>query len=1174
MSTRNILNVASSGPDSYRTVSDAVAAAVPGDVISIQPGTYTESIVLDREVTLSASGASGVWIESRDAPVVTVTAESAALSGIGLRHSGKQSSAVDVPTGRLRLDECTVEADGVAALFAHGAVEVQARGCDFSNPGGAGLLFVDGAQARIGECRIHRTSASAVVIRSGANPQFVDCTIEDVDGSGLLAADNARGVIRSTRISRAGNPAVAIEGSSSPQISGTTIESASGVGLLIASDSTPVLQDCVIVDSAAQGIVLVERAAPELRRVGVRSPASYGVQVLSGSAGTFAECSVSDAGNVGVTVTDDASTAFEALSVSGGAAAAVAVSGSATPMFDDLRIDRPAGAGLTLAGQAAPQVRRAVVAGAGADGVLVGDQAAGVFQDLTISRPEGAGLNVTSPGQPHFSGVTITASIGAGVRVEGGRLDLAGTEITDAGAEGVLVTDEGTARVSRTRISRARRSGMEWTSGARGSASECEVLDGGGDGIVVRSNEELRLSDCTGRNNSGAGLRVQTAGERLTVTRYRGAGNGAGDVFGDHTTVVDPAQHPDPGEADADQDGPGTPPEGGQPGDEPVRAPSGAAEPIGAVQPRVPSSPVVMDGGTPRGGPGFGGGRLGQLLGELNSLVGLAGVKREVATLVRLHQMADRRAAAGLPTPPLSRHLVFTGSPGTGKTTIARLYGQILAELGVIPTGQLVEVGRPDLVASVVGGTALKTAEKFQEAMGGVLFIDEAYTLSAAASGGPDFGREAIDTLVKLMEDHREEIVVIVAGYTQDMRKFLASNPGLSSRFSRTIEFTDYAAADLVTIVEGLCTTHSYRLEFETRAALLSYFQKLPRDDAFGNGRSARKVFEEMIGRQAYRLGDDPDANPVALTRLMPQDLGELPGSAIGAGAGSVDTDRVESLLGQLEQMVGLADVKREVSNMVDLLASSRQRLAAGLPAPPLSRHLIFAGPPGTGKTTIARLYGQILAALGVLAGGQVVEVGRPDLVGEYVGHTAQRTTEAFDKARGGVLFVDEAYALSNQGGGSGNDFGREAVDTLVKLMEDHRDEVVVIAAGYEGEMEAFLNVNPGLASRFSHRVRFADYTVDELVTIVCQHAATAGYECDGPTVAALRTRFAATERGSSFGNGRFARQVLDQAVTRHAKRLRGMASPTMQDLVLLLPEDFSVPAARQQPAAPGPAAP
>jgi SpoVK/Ycf46/Vps4 family AAA+-type ATPase len=179
--------------------------------------------------------------------------------------------------------------------------------------------------------------------------------------------------------------------------------------------------------------------------------------------------------------------------------------------------------------------------------------------------------------------------------------------------------------------------------------------------------------------------------------------------------------------------------------------------------------------------------------------------------------------------------------------------------------------------------------------------------------------------------------------------------------------------------------------------------------------------------------------------------------------------------------------------------------------------------------------------------------------VGEYVGHTARRTTEAFDRARGGVLFIDEAYTLSSSRG-SGHDFGREAIDTLVKLMEDHRDEVVVIAAGYEREMAGFLAANPGLSSRFSHRVRFADYTPDELVTIVNQHATDAGYECTGPTVAALRTHFAKMRRGESFGNGRYARQVLDESIAHHARRTRSLTDPTMDDLCVLLPEDVPAP--------------
>ena len=545
---------------------------------------------------------------------------------------------------------------------------------------------------------------------------------------------------------------------------------------------------------------------------------------------------------------------------------------------------------------------------------------------------------------------------------------------------------------------------------------------------------------------------------------------------------------------------------------------------------------------------------MAALLAELDALVGLDGVKREVATLVGLHQVAKRRREARLSVPPMSRHLVFAGPPGTGKTTVARLFGRILAALGVLSAGTIVEVARADLVAEHVGGTAVKTTAKFTEALGGVLFIDEAYTLTP--DGGHDFGREAIDTLVKLMEDHRDDIVVVVAGYSAQMRSFLAANPGLQSRFSRTIEFDSYSTDELVTIVERLCRSHHYALEYETQEALRRHFAAIPRPETFGNARVARSVFEEMLGRQAYRLSATPDVPELELARLLPEDLGEDPAATGSADAADAQRGVVDGLLRRLDAMIGLSEVKREVADLVDLIASAKARLEAGLPAPSLSRHLVFAGPPGTGKTSVARLYGQLLGALGVLRSGQLVEVARADLVGQYVGHTAVKTTEVFQKARGGVLFIDEAYTLTARG--EGHDFGREAIDTLVKLMEDHRDDIVVIAAGYTGDMARFLASNAGLASRFSHQITFASYSADELVAILERMARASGYEPQGDALELLRRHFAGVQRGETFGNGRYARQVLDRVIVRQAGRLRTLAAPTTVDLQNLLAVDVA----------------
>jgi hypothetical protein len=266
-----------------------------------------------------------------------------------------------------------------------------------------------------------------------------------------------------------------------------------------------------------------------------------------------------------------------------------------------------------------------------------------------------------------------------------------------------------------------------------------------------------------------------------------------------------------------------------------------------------------------------------------------------------------------------------------------------------------------------------------------------------------------------------------------------------------------------------------------------------------------------------------------------------------------VTADDLEDLLAELDELIGLARAKQEVGDLVKLTLVAKQRERAGLPPPPLSRHLVFAGSPGTGKTTVARMYGRILAALGVLAKGHLVEVSRVDLVGEYVGHTAPKTQAAFDKARGGVLFIDEAYMLSS----GQDDFGREAIGTLVKLMEDHRDEVIVIVAGYPAEMDRFLSVNPGMASRFTRAITFEDYSSEELVTIVGEQARKLHYELAGDTGRALLDHFAAIPRDRHFGNGRTARVVLEEMIQRQARRLAEVADPSREDLLGLLPVDL-----------------
>jgi SpoVK/Ycf46/Vps4 family AAA+-type ATPase len=259
----------------------------------------------------------------------------------------------------------------------------------------------------------------------------------------------------------------------------------------------------------------------------------------------------------------------------------------------------------------------------------------------------------------------------------------------------------------------------------------------------------------------------------------------------------------------------------------------------------------------------------------------------------------------------------------------------------------------------------------------------------------------------------------------------------------------------------------------------------------------------------------------------------------------------VEELLGELDVLIGLEGVKREIHRQVAILRVERLRADAGMKSATITRHLVFTGNPGTGKTTVARLVSGIYAALGLLSQGQLIEVDRSELVAGYLGQTAVKTAEVVAKAAGGVLFIDEAYSLT------GDQYGTEAVDTLVKEMEDRRDDLVVIVAGYPAPMEAFVAANPGLSSRFRTTIEFDDYTDDELVKILTLLADGADYELTPPALARFRELLAVTARGSTFGNGRFSRNTLEAAIGAHAWRLREVGAPTSEQLRQLLAEDL-----------------
>lgn len=541
---------------------------------------------------------------------------------------------------------------------------------------------------------------------------------------------------------------------------------------------------------------------------------------------------------------------------------------------------------------------------------------------------------------------------------------------------------------------------------------------------------------------------------------------------------------------------------------------------------------------------------------ELDELIGLDSVKNEVRSWVRQVEIMQMRKNEGLKVPDLSRHFVFSGSPGTGKTIVARILSKLLFGLGLADRNLVVEVDRSKLVAEYTGQTAIKTRAAVEEAFGGVLFIDEAYTLTSSKSG-TDFGQEAVDTLLKMMEDNRDKLTVIAAGYPDRMERFIKSNPGLESRFTRTLKFQDYEAGELVAIFESLVKRDQYIAGEGVLDSVRSYFLKLNKGENFGNARAVRQLYEDAVGRQGNRLSGQSSAKKLSKNDLMTLEVADIFNPRDIGGESDLSEATLDTVLNELDAMIGLHSVKSEVRSLVNLAKNSQERRRAGLDTPDIARHFVFAGPPGTGKTTVASHVARLLRILGLLERGHIVSVTRSDLVAEFVGQTAIKTQDVINRALDGVLFIDEAYTLVSDSKVGG--FGQESIDTLLKLMEEHRDRLTVIVAGYTDKMNDFLNSNPGLRSRFTREIKFQSYKPKELVEVFLQLSSKSGYQLEKDVEGGLIQIFADMVEDESFGNARAARTLFEQTIERQSNRLQNSSSRSKEDLVKIVLQDLPV---------------
>ncbi len=552
---------------------------------------------------------------------------------------------------------------------------------------------------------------------------------------------------------------------------------------------------------------------------------------------------------------------------------------------------------------------------------------------------------------------------------------------------------------------------------------------------------------------------------------------------------------------------------------------------------------------------------LQKILDEMDALTGLSSVKEQVRK--RIYSIeADRRAkeAGALRSGGTgTQHMLFTGNPGTGKTTIARLMGRIYKTLGILQNGdKVVECTRGNLVGMYQGHSAKNVQDKFKEAEGGILFIDEAYSLCIDEKDG--FGRETIDEIVAQMENHRDDVIVICAGYKKEMEEFLKANTGLRSRFRHEIEFEDYSTEEMCKIFEQFCESSSMHLEAAAKDFLRQYIETQAKVPNFGNARGVRNLYDDVREVQNERLLKEQSAGRT----LTAKDYDTIRCEDIEAAAGKrLEGEKsLEDLLNEVNALTGLSSAKQKVQEMVDAILVREKMKERGIEVDDENGtlHLIFKGNAGTGKTTVARLLGQIYTKLGVLQKNVFVETGRADLVGHYMGETAKKVIEKIEEADGGILFIDEAYTLVN---GDNDEFGREAIQTLVAELENRRKSLMCIVAGYGKDMDEFLSVNQGLASRLSNEIVFEDYTDEELLEIFSFMCEDKGLKVDAPKERIKDTISSLKAKKKDFGNARGVRNMLDNCIRRKDSRiaslLRSGSHVEDEDFITLTGEDIEI---------------
>ncbi|MCM3709187.1 right-handed parallel beta-helix repeat-containing protein [Sporosarcina luteola] len=1156
-----IIRVSRGDASSYKTIQGAVKAALPGDTVEVGAGIYDEHVTIDKLLVLRSSDsvASSVRVTGS---VRIATTEEVRIESIGIGGgSDPVDCGVHIESGDVTLHHCLFcEIQGVA-MRVDAAAKVSVEHSTFQkNIQGIDVL----GRLSLFECIVEDTIKTAQIrVRAGGEVAIASSGILSGQEEGLCLSETSRATI--TKSSFIGNRGVQLRlvQDSTMDVETTNFYVGHAQGIYC-DQSTGVLKNCAFKNQRLEHVAVMNGSQIEVESSTFENGEAEGMNVSRSAVGLADSLFKNQTGDH-ITCNEQSTVLMTKTEILSGKSRGI-VSGNSTCTLIDCEVKYNQLTQLSAFHQSVLTIRDCEIESGNNKGVYATSSQVNISDSL-ISHHRGVQIFASDQSDVNLSATEVKSGDSAGVSAKESELTAANciifghkgsnvlvngaakAEITDCkissgDKNGILAGPEVVVSLERTIVFNHKRAQVRATECAEVFITECEIYDGQSSGIefsqVERTevtetrvhghlDDQIILQDCSNAvfnsvqvmNGKKAGLRLERSVPVLDGCSFKE--NRAGNLvrWDDSVPVLTNTDLQIP----------------------PITSKLGGST----------GSASTVDTNTTDS--------MNVSMNALIGFIGLEDVKDKIQEFKNLAEINQFKLERGMKVNAMvAPHMVFQGNPGTGKTTVARLIGQIFKELGLLKSGHVIEVKREDLVGTHVGESEERTKMIIKEAMGGVLFIDEAYTLVGGGNSSRDFGKKVIETLLPAMENARGEFIVIAAGYTEDMDRFLASNPGLKDRFTEKITFQDYTPDELLEIFLVLCVG-SYALTAAAKQAVYEEFVERyrMRDETFSNARMVRMLYEKIGLAQSMRIAKMPREQWTedVLTTFEEEDVVQ----AVSEREEKTFEVPIDEVLlaekrAELHQFIGLDTVKAEIDEMIELMRYYRRENHS---VDKLMNHTLLIGKPGTGKTEVGRVLAGIYQALGLLTRGDLIEVDRSDLVGSHIGETEKLTAAQIERSMGSALFIDEAYTLAS---GGENDFGKKAVEVLLKKMSDRQGEFLLIAAGYEEEMNRFLDSNAGLRRRFGLTLHFEDYTPEELMEITELYIEGYGMTDEAKRALVHHYEEVYARRDSSFGNAGLAKKIAKE-MTRKVDYRMAVASNeqekpalekeiTTDDLVLL----------------------